>query len=710
MPVNFNRRTGREYSGESGKRLEAARAKAMLTNPENLKTDEQKYAAANELAKQDLSGQSGITRGQYKEAIDKRLGELGSSKSGREIRGDNYWTDFVTGVNDAIDTVNTGIGNAVDWTFDNTVGNLAGLVNDDAGEAVKNFANGSDLAFIPDMASDVLLATVGGVPGLLAVLGKEAFRSSDTLGKAITGKDAITQENLDAGERWANAGLGTLGLALAAIPGAGKAKNIAAMASDKGAKKTAETAAKGFADANEKFLDDSTKSALEKLGITIDENGKIDAKAMDEAAKASKKAYEQNKSVYDTATKNLEDGGLDPYYPNVQWSPNREWNQFVKEESEKRLKDLEPQQEVFKTYSEVVKPLEELDEYAKNFENMGTFERALEILRQDRQGLADAWGRRGETIQAARDQQQARRDLIKLLREANKDMGKNVEEIPYKSVRGADKTRKQKSIKTKESKDGQIGYEEILKNHVKTEEGQTAEDALAKLFDDAGANIDKLKIGRITGKFKAPLREAIMPHPLQPLGALRRDLGVSSNSALRYANELAGNDAEKLTAKAINRFVDKYDKDKAGEADKKFRQWLDDYRLDLALNPSGKAYLAKDIAGRAGAATIGGTLASAANGGSANPVGAAADAVAYANEGIENGQTRAGTYLAALMPFLTGKRYAYSALPGITGKLASYHPYGAIYAKDVMHSMADDEREQPRATSLANVYENMARR
>ena len=170
----------------------------------NAKTDEAKYQAAVEKAREEI-GDKDVSRDEFKRIIDKYFKELGASKTGREMRGENGWTDFVGGVNNVINGVNTTVGNAVDFAWDNTVGNVGGLISKDLGNDIKNMATGKDLALVPDIASDVALTVAGLTP---VVVAKEAFRNADNFKEAATGKDSVTLEDLGDEQRFAKAGLG----------------------------------------------------------------------------------------------------------------------------------------------------------------------------------------------------------------------------------------------------------------------------------------------------------------------------------------------------------------------------------------------------------------------------------------------------------------------------------------------------------------------
>lgn len=207
----------------------------FLREAANLQTDEEKYKAAVDLALLVNQDKEELSDDKLKSEIDTYYSKLSPEKSGREMRGENAWTDFVGGTKGAIDSFNTGVGNLLDGAFDTVVGGALDFVGaPKTADDVRNFMSGEDLAFVPDLATDVALAASGvGIPVMIA---KNAVQLSPQMAQGISGKDAITLEQMDAGQQAANAALGFGGLILSAVPGVGKGVNVAKAASKNAAK------------------------------------------------------------------------------------------------------------------------------------------------------------------------------------------------------------------------------------------------------------------------------------------------------------------------------------------------------------------------------------------------------------------------------------------------------------------------------------------
>lgn len=206
-----------------------------------------RFELATMLAEQDLANNiSGMRRNDrnFRDLTDMYFyDKLGGSKEGQYA----FDTDKARGTDSALfnmfDTINGGlndylfqpIGDAIDFVGDNTLGNIIGLVNPEAGKDFKNALSGEDLAWIPSAAFDIGTWALPGswawkIPTLVA---KGLIENSGSFNRAITGRDQHTGEALDEGQRFLNALAGTAGTALTALPGAGVTKGLRAA---KGAK------------------------------------------------------------------------------------------------------------------------------------------------------------------------------------------------------------------------------------------------------------------------------------------------------------------------------------------------------------------------------------------------------------------------------------------------------------------------------------------
>lgn len=185
-----------------------------------------KYVIASKTAQERFKDVDGIDDKRMKQEIDNIYeNELGATNTGKEQRGENTVTDTINWFKDFFGTVNNGIGSGLDWVFDNTVGNLAGLADEQWGNDLKDAFTGEDLSIVPDIAEDVLLGMIPGA-GIPLVVAKNAIQQSDNIAEALSGRDNITQENLDGWQQAGKAGEAILGTGLAALPAIGAFKNI----------------------------------------------------------------------------------------------------------------------------------------------------------------------------------------------------------------------------------------------------------------------------------------------------------------------------------------------------------------------------------------------------------------------------------------------------------------------------------------------------
>lgn len=268
----------------------------------NANTDDARYQAAVEKARQDFSGQD-VDRRTFKNAIDTNFKNYGGTKTGREMRGENAWTDFVQGVNDLTHGVNTGIGNLVDAGWDTVVGGIGDMISPEFGNDIRNFGTGEDLAIVPDILSDVLL-TMSTV-GIPLVVAKEGFRNADNFNSAISGKDPITLEELTPEQRALRGLMGVGTTSLAALPGISKLKG-AWNAADKKLIEGASKAAGERKIATEKAVQDAEEKSLYQLakpGKPLSEEGK---KALD---KAKEGAFDDTAEI--TAAKAARDAAVE---------------------------------------------------------------------------------------------------------------------------------------------------------------------------------------------------------------------------------------------------------------------------------------------------------------------------------------------------------------------------------------------------------------
>ena len=189
-------------------------------------SDDMKYAVAVKQAQDRMAGFEDVDDDRMKQEIDSAFAELEPSVDGRTMRGENTFTDAVGGIKSFLDDVTVGAGNGMDWVFDNTIGNLAGLVGgENLGNTFKDAFDGQDLSVIPDIAADIGLAMIPGA-GIPLVAAKNAIQQADNFADALSGRDSVTLENLDGGERLGR-GLEALGsTALSAIPGIGQTRNM----------------------------------------------------------------------------------------------------------------------------------------------------------------------------------------------------------------------------------------------------------------------------------------------------------------------------------------------------------------------------------------------------------------------------------------------------------------------------------------------------
>lgn len=209
-------------------------------------SDGHKYQVAVERARQ-IAGDD-VSESQMRDLVDAEFAKLNPTATGEQMRGeDNFGARAVGGINDAIDTVTGLAGDGIDLVWDGLAGNAAGLLgglaglltgNDDWGKNANEFVSGLvgddgnggptilDTDMLGDVALDLALSAIPGV-GVPIMLGKSVLQNSNNIREAIDGRDSISGERLDGGQI-ATKGLAALAdVALSALPGIGKARNLA---------------------------------------------------------------------------------------------------------------------------------------------------------------------------------------------------------------------------------------------------------------------------------------------------------------------------------------------------------------------------------------------------------------------------------------------------------------------------------------------------
>ena len=120
-----------------------------IAHAQDLTNDDDKYQASVDLARIKFQDKENVSDSAFKEAIDTYYDQMNPEKTGREMRGENAWTDFVGGARDAINGINTGIGTGLDFAFDTAFATPLEIMGaKDAGKTVRNWFNGEDLSII----------------------------------------------------------------------------------------------------------------------------------------------------------------------------------------------------------------------------------------------------------------------------------------------------------------------------------------------------------------------------------------------------------------------------------------------------------------------------------------------------------------------------------------------------------------------------------
>ena len=269
-----------------------------------------KYMIATDLARNAM-GDKDYDDSDLEAEIDRQFDMLDPTTTGAQMRGENAFTQGVEAASDFIDDVNMGVGTGIDWLWDNTVGNAAGLLGGAAG-GIQGLLTGEDpmalaaevgedlkqtasdivtperAAIVSDMAIDLGLSAIPGV-GIPLAVAKNAIQQSENLAEAFNGYDSVTGEKLDNNQRVAR-GLGALaGVGMSAIPGIGVAKNAMKVG------KEADDIAAGAA----KSADELTAKAdkLEKAFAGAADKGRGAARAMERSEGFRKNADDIRRGI-----------------------------------------------------------------------------------------------------------------------------------------------------------------------------------------------------------------------------------------------------------------------------------------------------------------------------------------------------------------------------------------------------------------------------
>lgn len=616
-------------------------------------TDEAKYAAAVEQARNSFGGEN-ASRGAFKDAIDRYFAENGGSKTGREMRGENAWTDFIQGINDVNRGINTGIGTGMDFVFDNTVGNLAGLFGgEEAGKDVKNWFSGEDLALIPDIASDVLLTASGwGIP---LVVTKEAARNADDFYGAFTGRDAVTREALTPEQRAARGTLATLGTGLSILPGVGKARSIAKMASGKEAKNSLDAAKKSF--------DEALSTVEEKTG-----RGSLKADKLEGADE-----LEELKKIVNDPSKSAKE-----VYRAQQRIPRLEKYIAQNAAPDKTASVMADVGNALK--NKITQPYEQAVKRAQDFADMSTAGRVGQLFKDDMTGFAQALRDIPQTVKSSRDVIAGEKELKKLFRSANK---------LNKPTKGGKKTEdlagaRQASLELAAEEAG-VSLDDVLK--------KAGIEDISNLVSDASP-----MVRAFGGRFKTGLPVS-GPQVWRTVGDVLGDIGARSNASLLkaqgYDQGLRGLEAWMKNTKYAEL------ENTPGLKAKAQKALLG--TPEQRLNPTG--------ARQNFAATLGGQAASM-------PLIPLAFQAEYGGDYIDNlnrvaediRKNGAGRYIAATFPVGAGRMYATNAIPSATMRFGSYYPFGALRAKDTVNQFQDLADQDMTPHTLDQAYRNITNR
>ena len=398
----------------------------MLNKARQLTNDRDKYQAAVDMARMkmnDMGGSRGNPFGNdFKRTIDDYYGRMTGGKKGGDIRGDNIFTDAIDGLNGLINGFNVGIGNAADAVFDNTVGNVAGLAGEGLGNTVKNLFTGEDLAIIPDVAEDVLLYAVAPP----AALAKNAIQMSpymsDFVSGLTSGKSAVTQEDVNGWQTAANGLLGIGGTALAALPMAGQAKNIIE-ATGRSVSPVGESA---FRDALKKS-GLSVDDALERTGAknarqAIDIINNIDSLKGPKSASSKdvQKAIEALETVPQSAIENVPDEAFDMFSKAAKLDAAAQRGPQAPQIIDRATADAVKEADALSAAADAARAAN------GDWENMTRFDRAIELMRQNRKALGESL--LDDPVEIVHERRVGRKNSRKEIKDVVKDLNKEIKE------------------------------------------------------------------------------------------------------------------------------------------------------------------------------------------------------------------------------------------------------------------------------------------
>lgn len=240
-PVNTSAISKREGVEDDGFDYDAAASKAE----ESDNSDGYKYQVAVERAQQ-IAGDD-VSDEEMRKLVDNEFAKLSPTATGEQMRGeDNAGAQLVGGFNQALDGVTGLVGDGINGLWDYGVGGiayglggLAGLLSGNADEdwgkkafdavgsvvGEDGYIDGQDIA---NIGLDIALGAIPGV-GVPLVVGKNLLQNADNIREAATGYDSITGEELSDDARWANGLAAVANVGLSALPGIGRARNLAAV-------------------------------------------------------------------------------------------------------------------------------------------------------------------------------------------------------------------------------------------------------------------------------------------------------------------------------------------------------------------------------------------------------------------------------------------------------------------------------------------------
>lgn len=288
------------------------------------------YEAALGMANSEMQNQDTSSLA-YRENIDKQLKKIQGANGvdgATEYTGDDLrdqvinkpGEDWLGKLSQGLNDFNTGIGRGLDWVVDR-VGDAAGAIthNDGIRDTIYNATNGDMLSVIPSIAEDIgLMATNAIAPGLGVGLtaAKNAIENGENIQRFVTGKDRITGQTLDEGQKNAAGIQAALGTGLALVPAIGGAIANRGL---KGAGNALDNVVKGMAEEG-KFNNMADKIVAEGTDKAAKLTSKADeAIARSEAAKAANKINNIPTSIQNSEGK---------YVVNPEYKGNLNWAKY----------------------------------------------------------------------------------------------------------------------------------------------------------------------------------------------------------------------------------------------------------------------------------------------------------------------------------------------------------------------------------------------